>query len=90
MGGRSGEGRDGGREGEAKGGSDDIDDAWCKGGVKDRDEGKFFVGDLRGRKELKVMMVEMEVGGMVAVAKAEVSFVKMSGAVEWRGVLNWT
>jgi len=41
-------------------------------------------------KELKVMMVEMEVGGMVAVAKAKVSFVKMSGSVEWRGVLNWT
>jgi len=39
--------------------------------------------------ELKVMVVEMEFGGMEAVARAEVSVEKMSGLVDWREVLNW-
>ena len=40
--------------------------------------------------ELKVMVVEMEFGGMEAVARAEVSVEKMFVLVDRRGVLNWT
>lgn len=39
--------------------------------------------------ELKVMVVEMEFGGMEAFARADVSVVKRSGLVDWREVLNW-
>jgi hypothetical protein len=40
--------------------------------------------------EPNVMMLEMECSGMEAVVRAEVSFVRMSGLVDWREVLNWT
>jgi hypothetical protein len=38
----------------------------------------------------KLMVVEMESGGMEALVRAEVSVVKMFNWLDWRGVLNWT
>ena len=37
----------------------------------------------------KWMVLEMESGGMEALARAEASVEKMLIFVDWRGVLNW-
>jgi hypothetical protein len=44
------EGIDGSWEGKIKCRSDDRDNGWSKGGVKNGNEGKFFVNDSGGGK----------------------------------------